>query len=60
MIITFLFLGKTQENLRNRVNIEVVTDEAIALKRVAKPSFKRSMIIRSGADPITCTEREAE
>ena len=46
-MITFLFLGKTQENLRNRVNIEVVTDEAIALKRVAKPSFKRSMIIRN-------------
>ena len=40
----FLF-GKTQENLRNRVNIEVITERNIALKRVCKPSFKRSQVI---------------
>ena len=34
--------GKTQENLRNRVNVDVVTDKELALKRVAKPGFKRS------------------
>ena len=43
----FYFSGKTQENLRNRVNIEVVTNEDKALKRVAKPSFKRSLKIRN-------------
>ena len=37
--------GKTQENLRNRVNVEIITDRKIALKRIAKPSFKRSEII---------------
>ena len=38
--------GKTQENLRNRVSVEVVTDEEIAKKRVCKPTFKRSYTIR--------------
>ena len=37
--------GKTQENLRNRVWVEVVTNCHIARKRSAKPSFKRSMTI---------------
>ena len=37
--------GKTQENLRNRVNIEVITKKALALKRVCKPSFKQSQKI---------------
>ena len=46
MISSSIFTGKTQENLRNRVNIEVVTDEKIALKRIAKPSFRRSTKIR--------------
>ena len=38
--------GKTQENLRNRVNVEIITDPEKAAKRIAKPSFKRSQIIR--------------
>ena len=38
--------GKTPENLRNRVNVEVVTKRDVALKRACKPSFKRSMAIR--------------
>ena len=37
--------GKTNENLRNRINVEVITDRKIALKRIAKPAFKRSQII---------------
>ena len=37
--------GKIQENLRNRVNVEIVTERNVALKRIAKPSFKRSMTI---------------
>ena len=41
----FLFVGKTQENLRNRVSVEVLTDRKLALKRVCKPSFKRSQQI---------------
>ena len=34
--------GKTQENLRNRVNVELVTDARLLRKRVAKPTFYRS------------------
>ena len=37
--------GKSQENLRNRVNVEVITKRDVALKRVCKPSFKRSQVI---------------
>ena len=38
--------GKTQENLRNRINVEVITKKEIALKRVCKPTFKRSQALR--------------
>ena len=38
--------GKTQENLRNRVKVEVILCREIALKRVAKPNFERSQIVR--------------
>ena len=38
--------GKCQENLRNRMTVEIITDESIAKKRVCKPSMKRSYIIR--------------
>ena len=37
--------GKTQENLRNRVNVEVITNRETALRRVCKPTFKRSYTI---------------
>ena len=38
--------GKTQENVRKRINVEVVTRRARALKLVCKPSFKRSVEVR--------------
>ena len=34
-----------QENLRNRINVEVITDRDVALKMVYKPNFKRSYTI---------------
>ena len=37
--------GKTQENLRKRVNVELITDANILRKRVAKPNFCRGMPI---------------
>ena len=37
--------GKTQENLRNRMKVEVITDKKVALKRAAEPSMKRSKTI---------------
>ena len=33
--------GKTQENLRKRVNVDLVTDASVLRKRAAKPSFCR-------------------
>ena len=38
--------GKTQENLRNRVNVEVLTNREKAVTRACKPSHKRSFTIR--------------
>ena len=37
--------GKTQENLRNRMNVELITKENILKKRVANPRFKRGIEI---------------
>lgn len=37
--------GKTMENLRNRVNIDLVTDKKKALKLIASPSFQSFKII---------------
>ena len=34
--------GKTQENLRKRVQVELITDAGILRKRFAKPNFCRS------------------
>ena len=39
-------VGKTMENLRKRINFEVVTSRKVALKRIAKPNFKRVKIFR--------------
>ena len=38
--------GKTMENFRKRINLEVVTSRKIALKRIAKSNFKRAKIFR--------------
>ena len=37
--------GKTQENLRKRVQVDLITDAAVLHKRVAKPSFCRGIPI---------------
>ena len=47
--------GKTNENLRNRVNVEVLTNREKALKRVCKPSFKRSLTIREDLAIMQCS-----
>ena len=39
-------VGKTQENLRKRVHVKLITDAGILRKRVAKPNF-------CGGNPIT-------
>ena len=37
--------GKIQENLRKRINVELITDEKIFKMRVANPGFKQGNII---------------
>ena len=38
--------GRTMENLRKRINFEMVTSRKVALKRVARPNFQRAKIFR--------------
>ena len=40
------FYGKTQENLRKRVNVELILDRRVFLKRIAKPTFYDSVRVR--------------
>ena len=44
------------ENLRQRVNVELITSKKIALKRVAKPTFKRAKIFREDLVAIQCAK----
>ena len=44
------------ENLRGRVNIDLVTSPKIARNRIAKPTFKRSKIIRDDLVAIHCAK----
>ena len=46
--------GKTMENIRNRVNIELIMDKKIFKKRVAKPTFKRGQTIRDDLHAVQC------
>jgi hypothetical protein len=46
------------EDLRGRVNIDLVTSRKIALKRIAKPTFKRSKIIRDDLVAIHCAKEK--
>ena len=47
--------GKTQENLREHVQVELITDARILRKRVAKPNFCRSNPITDCLTAIQCT-----
>ena len=46
--------GKTQENLRKRVNVDLVTDAITLCKRVAKPSFCRGIPITDCLRFVQC------
>ena len=48
--------GKTMENLRKRINFEVVTSREIALKRFARPNCNRAKIFREDLVGIHMTE----
>ena len=44
------------ENMRKRVNVELITSKKIALKRVAKPTFKRWKIFCEDLVAIQCVK----
>ena len=46
--------GKTQENLRKRVQVDLITDAAVLRKRVAKPSFCRGIPITYCLTVVQC------
>ena len=46
--------GKTQENLRDRVQVELVTDAPLLVKRVAKSNFCRGKPITDCLTVIQC------
>ncbi len=48
--------GKMMENLRKRINFEIVTSRKIALKRIAKPNFKRAKRFREDLVGIHMTK----
>ena len=50
-----IVFGKTQENLRKRVQVELITDAGILCKRVAKPNFCRGNPITDCLTAIQCT-----
>ena len=44
-LMSNVFFGKTQENLRKRVSVELITDKKTLKKRIANPRFKRGLEI---------------
>ena len=46
------------ENLRGRVNIDLITSQKIALKRISKPTFKRANIFREDLVAIHCIKEK--
>ena len=49
--------GKTQENLRKRVQVDIITNAATQRKRIAKPSFCRGMPITDDLVVIQCRKQ---
>ena len=46
--------GKTQENLRKLIQVDLITDAAVLRKRVAKPSFCRGIPITYSLTVVQC------
>ena len=56
MLMNNAVFGKTQENLRKRVQADIITNAATLRKRIVKPSFCRKMPITDDLDVIQCRE----
>ena len=46
------------ENMRKRVNVELITEKKIALKRIAKPTFKRWKKFHEDLVAIQCVKEK--
>ena len=52
--------GKTMENLRNRVDVQLVHNRKKLLKRVSKSSFERCEIFNNGLVGVQCKKNCSE
>ena len=52
--------GKTMENVRKRINCEVVTDEKRRNKLVASPCFEKSIIVNENVEVIKSKQAKVE
>ena len=52
--------GKTQENLRKRVQVDLITDAAVLRKRIAKASFCREIPITDCLTVVQCKVQTLE
>ena len=52
--------GKIQENLRKRVQVDLITDAAVLRKRVAKPNFCRGIPITDCVAVVQCKVQTIE
>ena len=48
--------SKTQETLRKRVQVDLITNAAVLRKRVAKPSFCRGITITDCLTVVQCKD----
>ena len=52
--------GKTMENVRKRINCEVVTDKKRRDKLVASPCFEKSIIVNENVEFIKSKQAKVE
>jgi hypothetical protein len=48
--------GKTMENVRDRVDIKLYTDEKLVQKQIAKPQFENSKVFDDDLVAIKCVK----
>lgn len=57
---TFFILGKTMENVRNRIKMELVSSETRFQKLINKPTFKHSITYGENLATVTLQNKVIE